>query len=269
MAIDINSLRKVRADKPPILLIYGPEKMGKTTLAAEFPAPVFIQTEDGVSGDLELDTFGLLTTFTEVMDAIAVLATEGTSFKTVVIDSISKLEKLAFAEACRKNNWTSIEQPGFGKGYVEVDYVWAELIDACRYLRDQRGMTIIMIGHAVTDRFDDPETQSYSRYAIDLHKRAMAILTREVDAILLVKQDVTIKVEGPDAKKGEGRARGDGGGTRWIYAEGRPAFQAGNRYNLPPKLMFKKGEGFAALAPFLPIHVAQPATASTTSKKAA
>jgi hypothetical protein len=263
MAIDINSLRKVKADGPPRILIYGPEKMGKTTLASEFPAPVFIQTEDGASGSLELDSFGVLESFPEVLDAMGALATSDHAFQTVVIDSLSELEKLIWREVCTRNNWQSIEQPGFGKGYVETDYVWAEFIEAFNYLRNKRGMTIVLIGHSVTDRFDDPETQSYSRYTIDLHKRAMAIVTREVDAILLVKKDVTIKTEQPG---GKGRARADGGDTRWIYAQGRPAFQAGNRYDMPEKVMFKKGEGFSAIASFLPIN--RPAAAAP-SKKAA
>ena len=254
MAITLSSLKKSKADKPPILLVYGPEKMGKTTLAAEFPAPVFIQTEDGVSGNLEIDTFGMLDNFDSVMEALGVLASEDHAFQTVVVDSISKLEKLAFAEACRINNWTSIEQPGYGRGYVAVDYVWKDFIDAIRYLRDNQSLTIILIGHSVTDRFDDPEAQSYTRYQIDLHKRGMAMMTREVDAIFLIKKDVTIKIEGPNAKKGEGRARGDGGDMRWIYTEGRPALQAGNRYNMPPKIAFERGKGFAALSQYLPIN---------------
>jgi len=269
MAISISDLRKVRADRPPRILIYGPEKMGKTTLASEFPSPVFIQTEDGASGNLELDSFGLLGSFGDVLDAFQSLATAEHSYQTVVVDSLSELEKLIWREVCERKNWKSIEDPGFGKGYVETDYVWAEFVEACNYLRNERGMTVVLIGHSITDRFDDPETQSYSRYAIDLHKRAMAILTREVDAILLVKKDVTIKLDGNKSqiKDGTARARGDGGDTRWIYAEGRPAFQAGNRFNMPEKVMFKRGEGFAALAPFLPIN--PPAAAADTGKKKA
>jgi len=267
MAIDIKSLRKVRSDKPPILLVYGPEKMGKTSLAASFPNPVFIQTEDGAAKGLELDTFGLMTTFDDVMEAIGVLASEDVPFTTIVVDSISKLEKLVWAEVCVRNSWKSIEQPGFGKGYIETDYVWSEFVDACRYLRDERGMTVLLIGHAVTVRFDDPETQSYSRYEIDLHKRAMSILTREVDGIFLIKKDVTIKLEGPNAKKGDGRARADGGDTRWIYTEGRPAFQAGNRFDMPEKVMFQRGKGFEALAPHLPIK--QPDAPKATAKQKA
>lgn len=252
MAISLASLRKVRADKPPRLLIYGPEKMGKTTLASEFPNPVFLQTEMGESGSLELDSFGHLTTYETVIEAISSLATEDHQFQTVVLDSVSALQKLVWDKVCRDSNVKSIELAagGYGKGYAEADSLWIEVIDGMNHLRNERGMAVVFVGHAIISRFDDPETQSYSRYDIDLHKRAEAMLKREVDAILLVKKDVTIKHEDP--KKNEGRARADGGETRWIYTEGKPAFTAGNRYDMPSRLMYPKGQGFAALAPFFP-----------------
>lgn len=262
MAISLSDLRTVRADQPPRILIYGPEKMGKTTLASEFPAPVFLQTETGESDDLELTSFGHLTSFQAVLDAIGALATEDHGYQTLVLDSLSALQPLVFQEACRRNNWSSIEQAGYGKGYVEADYCWRELIEAINYLRRERRMTILLLGHALIERFDDPETQSYSRYAIDLHKRAEAIVKQDVDAILLLKKDVTIKTEGV---KGRERARGDGGATRWIYTEGRPAFTAGNRYSMPERIMYTRGQGYAALAPFLPTHKPAP----VAEKKAA
>jgi len=249
MAISLASLRKVRADQPPRLLIYGPEKMGKTTLASEFPSPVFLQTERGESGDLVLDSFGSLDSFESVIEAITSLATEEHSFLTVVLDSVSALQKLVWDKVCRDSNVKSIELAGggYGKGYIEADNLWLQVLDGLNYLRNERGMAVVLVGHAIISRFDDPETQSYSRYDIDLHKRAEALLKREVDAILLVKKDVTIKTEG----KGE-RARADGGDTRWIYTEGKPAFTAGNRYNMPARIIYQRGQGFAALAPFFP-----------------
>ena len=36
-----------KAAKPPRIIVYGQEKIGKTTLAAQADAPIFIQTEDG------------------------------------------------------------------------------------------------------------------------------------------------------------------------------------------------------------------------------
>jgi hypothetical protein len=261
MAITLDSVRKVRADQPPRIIIYGPEKIGKTTLAQEFPAPVFLQTEQGEGADMEIDSFGHLTTFGQVLDAIGVLASEDHAFQTVVLDSVSEMEKLIWAEVCTRNNWQSIEQPGYGKGYVETDYAWAELIEALNYLRTDRRMIVVLVAHSTITRFDDPETQSYNRYDIDLHKRAEAFLKREVDAILLVKKDVTIKTEQPN---GKGRARADGGDTRYIYTQSRPAFTAGNRYNMPDRLIYKKGDGFKSLAAFFPAN-----RASAPEKKAA
>ena len=47
MAISLSSLKKVRATAAPRIVIYGAEGDGKTSAAASFPNPVFIQTEVG------------------------------------------------------------------------------------------------------------------------------------------------------------------------------------------------------------------------------
>lgn len=253
MAISLKDLRKERAVDPPRIIIYGPEGMGKTSLAAQADKPVFLQVEKGTPAGLELDSFGHLTSYAQVMEAIEVLYNENHDFKTVVIDSLSELEKLIFRETCERGGKKTIEDFGYGKGYKEADYVWTEVIDGVNALRRDRGMTVVLIAHAKVDRFDDPQTSSYSRYGLSLHERAAAMVSREVDAILLVKQDVTIKQDDPKASQGAGtRRRADGGETRWIYCEGRPAFTAKNRYDMPDKIMFPRGQGFAALAKYFP-----------------
>lgn len=243
-------LARVRASDPPRLLIYGPPGMGKTTLASEFPDAVFLQVEDGTPGDLELDSFGKLSSWNEVMDALGALYTEDHAFKTLVLDSADKLEPLLWESVCEENKWETIETPGYGKGYTACDYRWRDLIDGLNALRADRGMTIIIISHSEIERFDDPSSLSYSRYELRLHKRARAILCDEVDAILLVKQDVAIKTE--DQGFNKKRAVAEGGIDRFIFTEGRPAFNAKNRYGMPAKIKYVKGQGFSALAPFFP-----------------
>ena len=91
MAISFADLKRVKSTEPPRILLYGPEKGGKTTLAAEFPGAVFLQTEEGI-GTLELSTFGKLQSFQDVMDAMASLYQEEHAYKTVVVDSVTALQ---------------------------------------------------------------------------------------------------------------------------------------------------------------------------------
>lgn len=255
MATPMVSLRRAQSkDKdPPRILIYGPEKTGKTSLATEFPAPVFIQTEDG-AGALDFDTFGLLTSFAEVQAAIGQLYDGPHEFQTVVIDSLSALEPLIWAAVCEqgdeKGKRSRIEDFGWGKGYKYAVDLWHELMEGIEALRKHCRMNVVLIAHSTTERFDDPETVSYTRYDIDLHEKACDYIKREVDAILLVKPDVAVKTE--DTGFGKARAIGAGGRQVWIHATSRPAYVAGNRYHMPEKILYEPGKGYAALREYLP-----------------
>lgn len=264
MAISISKLRKLKADKPARILIYGEPKIGKTTLASEFPAPVFIQLEDGTPTGIEPDGWDReeIKTFGDVIDAMVELAAEDHPFQTLVVDSMSELQKLVFAETCARgddkgNAKSNIEDFGYGKGYVYAQRVMQEFIEAFNTLRTVRNMTIVLVAHSVTERFDDPETTSYSRYEIAMHAKLVGMIEAEVDAILLLKPDVSVKTEEQGFNKD--RAIAQGGANVFIHADGRAAYTAGNRFGIPPKIKYELGRGFEKLAPYLP---ALPASAT-------
>lgn len=48
MAVSLAEVRFGTSAAPPRILVYGIEGVGKSTFAARFPKPVFIQTEDGL-----------------------------------------------------------------------------------------------------------------------------------------------------------------------------------------------------------------------------
>jgi len=253
MAIQMKDLKRVKATQPPRTLIYGPPGLGKTTLASEWPEPAFLQVEDGTPADLELASFGRLNNYDELMEAISALYTEDHKMGTVVLDSLDKLEPLVWAKTCTENQWQNIETPGYGKGYVTADSYWREIVDGMNALRRDKNMGVVYIAHSTIETVNDPMTASYSRYDIRLHKRAVGIFQDEVDAILFLNQDVTLKANDPKAKAGPGtRVRADGGGNRWIHCTPRPAFVAKNRYGLPDKIQYEKGKGFSTLAPHFP-----------------
>lgn len=254
MAISLSNLHRKKADKPPKIAIYGPGGIGKTSLASEFPDAIFIQTEDG-AGALELTSFsdGPITAWADVDTAMQELATEDHAFKTLVVDSVTRLEPIIWAEACKRNNWDSIEDPGYGKGYVEADAVWREFLNACTWLRDNKRMTIVMLGHETVQSFSDPVTDSYDRYTMRLHKRAEALIREDVDVLGFLNQITTIAQEKKAfGKKDDYTAKARGSGQRALNLAPRPAFQAKNRFSMPDKILINPGEGYSALAPYLP-----------------
>lgn len=262
MAVNFDTLHQKKRPRPPCILMYGPEKSGKTTLANEFPNAFFIQTEEG-DGVLDLASPGKVESYAELMDVIGWLYENEHSFQTVVLDSVTAAQAPIWAETGERgddkgNKKKRIEDFGYGKGYIYALAIWQEVLDGLNALRRDRGMSIIMIAHSKIERFDDPETVGYSRYEIDLHEKARDFLKREADAVLLLKADVTVKSEESGFNKT--RAIGQGGRSVWMHATSRPAYAAGNRYGIPEKTLYEPGKGFDALAPYFP-HLSAPAVA--------
>lgn len=242
------NLAKPRA-LPPRILIYGPPKLGKSTFGSLAPAPVFIQTEDGLDA-LGVDAFPLAEKFSDVLSAIGQLAEEEHAFQTVVVDSTDWLEKLIHKQVCEEKKVASLEDIGYGKGYMFALDLWRQYLDGLNYLRTERSMVVIQIAHSQIKRFENPETDSYDRHQIKMHEKASALLMEQSDIILFVNEQVHVK------KAQEGfseRKRAVGTGDRVLYTEGRPSFVAGNRYSLPAEIPFTKdGSYWSTIAEHIP-----------------
>lgn len=230
--------------KPPRILIYGPQKIGKSSFGALADRPVFIQAEDGLGG-ITTDTTGLSHSFKEIMDKLQSLAEDEHDFKTVVVDSVDWLEPLIWQQVCKEHNVKNIEEvlKGYGKGYVKALDLWREYIEVLDYLCNVKGMTVIQIGHSQIRKFENPETDIYDRYELKLHKSASALLMEHSDIILFANYYIGVKKEDKAFSK-EGRKRAVGSGDRILYTEERPAFMAGNRYSLPSEIPFDKAGGY-------------------------
>lgn len=251
MAISLSSLKKTKGVPNPLCLFYGVEKVGKTSLAAEFPSPVLIRTVgENPPSDVEIDSFPEVLTFAGLMEAIEALYTEDHSFKTLIVDAIDGVESLVWKETASREGWKTLEDPGYGKGYVAADSVWDEFFEAVEALRRDKGLTVILIGHTEIKNFDDPASTTYSQYRPNLHKRAADKIKAACGIIAFLKTRVSIKTE--KGAFGAEKKEANGAGVRMIYLEERPGFIAGNRYSMPPEIQFNRGKGYDALAKYLP-----------------
>lgn len=220
--------------KPPRMIIYGEHKIGKSTFAKGCPAPIFIQTEDGLES-LGVQAFEKCNSYQDVISCLEWLTTQPHDFKTMVLDSLDWTEKLIWEKICSDNHWPQIGDGPYGAGYKLALNYWREIIKHLDVLSGQRKMMICLVAHAKISKFEDPEQENYDRYSIDLHDKSANLLCEYVDIIGFANEETIVKTkkEGfAESKKAKSTGR------RVLNLSKKAAFEAGNRYNLPDKLPF-------------------------------
>ncbi len=237
-------IRKGRSLMPRRVMLYGVHGVGKSTFGAMAEKPIFITTEEGTN-DIECDRFPLAAKYGDVLAALSSLYSEEHDYQTIVIDSLDWLERLIWVEVCAKRGVETIEDIGYAKGYVFALTQWREILAGLDALRAERGMQVILIAHAAIEKFANPETDSYDRYAPRLQKQASALVQEWCDEVLFASYRVHTRTssEGFDRK----RTQGIGTGERILRTTERPAHVAKNRLNLPDELPLDY-RIFAALA---------------------
>jgi hypothetical protein len=234
----LKQITKGRQPKPRRMLVYGTHGIGKSTFGACAPDSVFIQTEDGL-GEIDCARFPLATDLDHVFQALDELRAAEHGYVTAVIDSADWLERLIWERVCRDRGVKTIEDIGYGKGYVFATTYWRQILEKLDNLRNDRGMMVILLAHSKIEKFEDPGGESYDRYSPRLHKHAASIVQEWCDEVLFANYDV--KVKKTDEGFGQTRAIGVGG-KRVLHTCERPSHLAKNRLNLPEIIEFAWGD---------------------------
>jgi hypothetical protein len=232
------ALSRGRIHRPQKAVIYGPEGVGKSTLASLTPDPVFLDTEGGTH-HLDVTRLDAATTCDEITASIAKLANLQHPFKTLVIDTADWLEKRMAEHVCRRTNKGSIEDFTYGKGWVLLAEEFARFLGSLDALL-ARGMNVVFLAHATVKKFEAPDQAgSYDRFELKLSKQTAPLLKEWADLVLFANYVTRV------AEKDNGRTRGVGGKERALFTTHAAAYDAKNRHGLPDKLPFS----IDALAP--------------------
>lgn len=222
---------------PPRIFLYGTGGIGKTTLGASIPGAVLMPVEDG-SDALDCARLGQPTSFDDVLQQLRELCTEDHPYTSLVIDSVTALEQLIWKHTVAQENNAKVKSledvgGGYGKGYIKAAEYWRTLLDALLYLRNKKGLAIVLLGHVEVKTVNAPDLEPFDRYQPRLHKIACAMLTEWSDALLFANYE-TFTVT--DETKGNDRVRGVGSGKRIVHTTERPSHLSKNRYSMPDQL---------------------------------
>lgn len=224
---------KGKQNAPIRAVVYGPEGIGKTTFASQWPAPLFVDAEGGTLR-LNVDRMQPLS-WASVIAAVDELAKNAQGYKTLVFDTADWLEKLLIENilATKTNErgqaQTSIEGFGYGKGFTFVEEEWKRLLDKLTAMQRANGMHVVMVAHAIMRKFEQPdEAGSYDRYELKLSKKACPIIKEWADAVLFLNyKTLVVEIDGKNKAQG---------GQRVIFTEHHSCWDAKNRFGLKPEL---------------------------------
>lgn len=219
-------------------IIYGVPGVGKTTFAAQFPAPYILDLERGAER-YDVPHNSDIETFSEFRQVLATLP-PGTG--TVIIDTFDELEKMIVQHVMNRENVDSLNKigGGYGRGWLAVYEQFGQVISDLDRIRIKHGMNIVLVGHSTIKHFEPADSAGYDRYTFACYEKNNDMLRRWSDITLFARFDSIVVEDGQNAKV-------KSNGKRVAYTVSNPCWDAKSRWKLPEKIPFE----FSAIASIL------------------
>lgn len=234
--INFAAPRRGREDEPLRGLIYGPEKVGKSSFAADAPRPLFFDPTRGTS-ELDVDRVpypedGSDYQWEDVVDLVDWMRTGEHDYETLVLDELGKIESLCWEHICKVGKKHHIEDFGYGKGYEIAIREWRIFLAGIERMQRERGVNVLILAHSKVNGFRNPEGADFDRYEPDAHRKLVGLLKQWCSFVFFARYEELVDERGDRTK----RTRGVSTGRRVIHTVRKAAFDAGNRYDLPEEL---------------------------------
>jgi len=230
------------ADRPVIMTVCADSGMGKTSFAATFPKPIFIRAEDGlqaIPATRRPDALPVMHKVSELWEQLTALCNEDHDYQTVVIDSVTALERLFVAEVLAQDpKAKSINQAlgGYGAGVAAVAAMHQRVRKAAGILNERRNMHVVFVAHADVETMRLPDTDDYQRYSLRLPPKSLPPYVDDVDLVGFIK--LTTFTRGEDGERKKAISTGE----REMICHAVAANISKNRFGIEEPLPVKVGE---------------------------
>jgi hypothetical protein len=279
--IQVSRLGKVTKGKLATayrFLVYGPEGVGKSSLAADAERPIFFDVDDG-SASLDVTRYQfhdgegghVPQSYDQVRAAISDLLNNNHEFKSLVLDTADRLESLVWRHILTRESghqsamnkagktFTNIEDFGYGKGYQLALDEWRSLCRALDELRNRKQMNIIILAHAQIRTFKSPDSEDFDRYSLRLNEKAGGFLREWSDLTgFACFEEVASKLGDGD------RAKGFSTGRRLLKLTRTATYDAKTRLALPEQVELDPAHPWGPLA--MAVEVSEEQTVTTLAE---
>lgn len=216
---------------PVKVVLYGPEGIGKSTFASQFPDPIFIDAEGGTK-QLDVRRLPRPTSWAMLLDEVAEVRKGNIPCTTLVLDTADLAEALCIQSICAKAKVDGLEGFGYGKGYVYAKEAFAKLLDELEEVV-AGGRNVVVLAHAMIAKFEQPDAVgNYDRWQMKTTKQVAPLLREWCDMLLFANYKTVVEKSGssPNAKNKAS------GGRRVLYTTHHPCWDAKNRFGLSDEL---------------------------------
>lgn len=193
---------------PQIITICGDAGLGKSSLAATFPKPIFVRCEDGVARVPQAFRPAALPPIRsedQLWEQLKALVHEEHDYKTAVIDTVSAADRM-FVQSILKQDGKakSLNQAlgGYGAGFSALAARHQQVRNAAEMMRMKRGMNVVFLAHTEVGTMRLPDMDDFSRYSLRMtHDKSLPPYLDDVDAVGFLRQRIVLRGDDGDRKK--------------------------------------------------------------------
>lgn len=236
MAFSMKDITTGAIPMPRKVIIYGPPKLGKSTLVGSTKGALLIPTEDRVA-HIDCAKTPVVHKMEEILEIFDfVLSDSKKTYNRIIIDSLDWLEPILHKHLCKKFGYASItddhnKDTAFQKGlkYVAVEG-WKNFLHNCDILREN-GIDVIFTAHDQVIVKNPPDNDPFDKFVMKIDKNALSIVEEWADIIGFYDKEVFVVKDGNDKSSKGNKATTTN--KRVLHLSGRnPAMISGNSFGL-------------------------------------